>query len=117
MLFCRNYPWFADMLDLRDQGHVIGLHSYSHPTDLAALDEAGQRDEYSRNHAHLTGLLGAAPTVMSHPCNAYDARTLKVLGELGIVMGFRSNLHDSGGGPLELPREDHGRIARQMGLL
>ncbi len=111
--------WMTEdhLLDLRDQGHVIGLHSYSHPTDLAALGEAGQRDEYARNHAHLTGLLGAAPRVMSHPCNAYDARTLKVLGELGIVMGFRSNLHDCGGGPLELPREDHGRIARQMGLL
>ena len=48
---------------MRDEGHVIGLHSYSHPTRLAALSTEGQREEYRKNFDHLVKLLGEASGV------------------------------------------------------
>jgi peptidoglycan/xylan/chitin deacetylase (PgdA/CDA1 family) len=95
-------------------GHVIGLHSHTHPTRIAHLDEDGQRDEYFENYAYLHGLLGERPTTMSHPCNSYNAATLSILRELGITLGFRANMAPGNFGELELPREDHANLVRVL---
>ncbi|MEO5345175.1 MAG: polysaccharide deacetylase family protein [Magnetococcus sp. YQC-9] len=93
---------------LHRAGHAIGLHSHTHPTRLADLPLERQREEYRRNRDYLTDLLGTAPVVMSHPCNSYSADTLTILGELKVVMGFRSNpLAVTGRTLLELARLDH----------
>jgi len=102
---------------LRDGGHIIGLHSHTHPTRLERLPAAEQREEYATNHAILSGLLGEGPVAMSHPCNSYNAQTLEILEDLGIRVGFRANMAElSPGrvGPLELPREDHANILARM---
>ena len=102
---------------MRDEGHVIGLHSYSHPTRLAALSTEGQREEYRKNFDHLVKLLGEAPVCMSHPCNSYSLDTLSILEEAGIRLGFRSNMqHIANRSPFEFPREDHANIIAKMGL-
>jgi peptidoglycan/xylan/chitin deacetylase (PgdA/CDA1 family) len=99
---------------LYDQGHVIGLHSHTHPTRLEHLDRDGQLAEYSANSAHLTRLLGARPAAMSHPCNSYNAATLDVLHQLGVRLGFRAKMTAGYGGDLEHPREDHANILAAM---
>ncbi|MDQ7248813.1 polysaccharide deacetylase family protein [Dongia sedimenti] len=99
---------------LAGEGHVIGLHSYSHPTVLANLSEANQRSEYARNARHLTECLGAPPVAMSHPCNSYNATTLDILSGMGIRLGFRSNMAKLDGGALEAPRRDHASVMAEM---
>lgn len=101
---------------LAAEGHVIGLHSHSHPTDLAGLDPDAQRRQYRRNLDVLTDVLGDRPDTVSHPCNSYNADTLNILTELGVTLGFRANLALAGKphGPLEHPREDHANVMAQL---
>ena len=104
----------ANIRDLHHRGHVIGLHSHTHPTRIAYLDEDGQRDEYFENYAYLKQLLDERPTSMSHPCNSYNATTLRILDELQITLGFRANMAQTADSPLELPREDHANLLKQL---
>ncbi|MFZ0734229.1 MAG: polysaccharide deacetylase family protein [Candidatus Sulfotelmatobacter sp.] len=102
---------------LTDLEHVIGLHSHTHPTRLNQLSPYDQRNEYERNHACVTQSVGEAPRAMSHPCNSYNAATLRILKELGIQVGFRANmirLPEYFDRALEHPREDHANLMKQM---
>ena len=96
-------------------GHVVGLHSHTHPTQLKDLAKADQVWEYTRNNEILSGILGAPPRVMSHPCNSYDPNTLNLLDEMGVEIGFRANMSAAPDhGRFEYPREDHANIMRMM---
>lgn len=104
---------------LADNGHAIGLHSYSHPTALAELSSDEQYDEYKKNYVHLERVCGRSPTAMSHPCNSYNEDTLKVLRELGIRCGFRANMFSQHGdtpnaSDFEMYREDHANLMRTL---
>lgn len=100
---------------LKQDGHQIGLHSYSHPTTMHLLSKEVQIDEYKKNYAHLREVLSAAPVSMSHPCGSYNTDTLQILNSQGITIGFRSDL---GNGKiqsnLEIPRQDHANILSDM---
>lgn len=107
----------ADCLrQLHEEGHVVGLHSHTHPTRLERLTPERQRDEYRQNQACLRRVLGAPAVAMSHPCNSYNADTLGILRELDIRLGFRANMAAVAGSELEYPREDHANLLREMGL-
>jgi peptidoglycan/xylan/chitin deacetylase (PgdA/CDA1 family) len=108
--------WLTDahLRQLHEAGHVVGLHSYSHPLRVGELPQARQREEYTQNFKHLKRVLGDAPVAMSHPCNSYNADTLDVLRDLGIELGFRANMAEADGGALEWPREDHANIIKAM---
>ena len=96
------------LLTLHRSGHSIGLHSRTHPTRMERLPTEQQHQEYANNSEHLQQLLGIRPTVVAHPCNSYNAPTLEVLRNLGIILGFRSNRADVAERTLlEMPREDH----------
>ena len=104
----------SDLTGLVAAGHVIGLHSYSHPTDLDKMASEVQRAEYKANIDHLEGLLACPPRVMSHHCNSYSSGTLAMLGNLGINIGFRADMAILGRDGLEFPREDHANILAMM---
>ncbi len=104
----------ASLRQLHWEGHVIGLHSHTHPTRLENLDERGQEREYATNYLALATLVGERPVAMSHPCNSYNAETLRVLGRLGIRVGFRANMARLDGRNLEFPREDHANVMGRM---
>lgn len=105
----------AEVKALEDAGHMVGLHSYSHPTTIDLLSRAEQEDEYRKNMAHLTRVLGKAPDTMSHPCGRYSAVTLDILKGMGVTFGFRSNLSsEHGGSALEIPRRDHAAVLKAM---
>jgi peptidoglycan/xylan/chitin deacetylase (PgdA/CDA1 family) len=108
--------WMDDdcLRALAAEGHVIGLHSYSHPTALADCGVGAQEEEYRRNFRHLHAVLGAAPQTVSHPCNSYNAATLELLSGMGVVLGFRANMARPGAGILEQPRNDHANILQEM---
>jgi peptidoglycan/xylan/chitin deacetylase (PgdA/CDA1 family) len=110
--------WMDDrcVRELHAAGHVIGLHTHTHPTRVEHLSADEQRGEYYENYAYLKNLLDARPVTMSHPCNSYNATTLEILRELGITLGFRANMASGFDGALELPREDHTNLIRAMKL-
>lgn len=100
---------------LRNNGHIIGLHSYSHPTMIHTLDKEQQEEEYRRNYNHLTQVLGEKVTAMSHPCGNYNSDTLSILRKLGIKIGFRSSMSTTKiESNLEIPREDHTNVFKEM---
>jgi peptidoglycan/xylan/chitin deacetylase (PgdA/CDA1 family) len=109
--------WMNDqhLRELSAEGHMIGLHSYSHPTALADLSPTDQRKQYEENFRHLSGVLGAPPLTMSHPVCSYSADTLVILRDMGVKVGFRDNLNaPPGASLLEMPRDDHSHIMKQM---
>lgn len=106
----------AQLADLVKQGHLVGLHSFSHPTRLCHLPDAQQAEEYRQNYEHIAQATGVAPVTMSHPCNSYSPQTLALLEGMGIRLGFCSNMGEvPGRGALEFPREDHANIIKRMG--
>jgi peptidoglycan/xylan/chitin deacetylase (PgdA/CDA1 family) len=114
----RRHLWMSedDLLSLHRNGHVVGLHSFSHPTELGVLSHEEQMREYGANKEHLEKVLGSSVISMSHPCNSYDSDTLSILKGLGIRLGFRSNMAALGGSLLECPREDHAMVMHAMGV-
>ena len=100
---------------LRAGGHVIGLHSHTHPARLADLSPERQRWEYQTNARLLTEALGEPPDTMSHPCGSYTHDTLAILKQLGIRLGFFHSMARESFSDLEWPREDHSHIIRAMG--
>lgn len=104
-----------DLRNINKLGHIIGLHSYSHPTQMSKLSREDQEREYSKNKDHLSQITGIPIKVMSHPCGDYNIDTLQILEKMGITMGFRSNmLVNEINSSLEIPREDHANVFKEM---
>ena len=104
----------ADLRALAGKGHVVGLHSYTHPTMMERLPASEQESEYTRNVRHLNRVLETEPAAVSHPSNSYDDTTLAILGRLGVKLGFQDNMRTPGPTDLEKPREDHANVLSMM---
>jgi len=97
--------------ELAKSGHEIGLHSYSHPTNMDQLSKSDQEQEYSRNYLDLKPIASNLRTA-AHPCGSYSLETLIILKDLGIKVAFNSSLSKER--PfrepwmlnLQIPRED-----------
>jgi len=102
---------------ISEQGHVIGLHSHTHPTQIHKLTKEEQLNEYQTNYQYLSNIINKDIISMSHPCGNYNDDTLNLLEKMGIKIGFRSNLGIKEiNSPLEIPREDHANIMSQISL-
>ena len=103
-----------DLKDVANRGHLVGLHSYSHPTQISKLNYEEQYSEYKKNLDHLSSVVGDV-VCMSHPCGDYNEDTLTILDEMGIRIGFRSSLSENTiKGRFEIPRDDHANIYKAM---
>ncbi|HAD88160.1 MAG TPA: polysaccharide deacetylase [Rhodospirillaceae bacterium] len=112
-----NHLWMDSgaLKELADDGHLIGLHSHHHPTALADLSVQDQRREYETNKEILEDISGAPVSIASHPNNSYSTDTLEILADMGISLAFCSNMTIGPvAGPLQIPREDHTNILREM---
>jgi len=59
--------------------------------------------------------LSTEQIAMSHPCGNYNDDTLRILKRFGIRIGFRSNNSVTHINTcLEVPRNDHANIYREM---
>jgi peptidoglycan/xylan/chitin deacetylase (PgdA/CDA1 family) len=106
----------ADVKKLHTQGHIIGLHSHTHPTDIGALPIEQQKEEYERNFKILHRITGEKPYTSSHPSNSYSRETIELLKNMGIKLSFRANMQFVAGN-YTLPREDHINIFKQMNIV
>lgn len=112
----RHLLWMENnaLRDLDARGHILGLHSYTHFTTLGEMSYDEQKQEYLANRRHLMEVTGHAPRAMAHPCNSYNQDTVAILEELGIEIGFRSNMAGPSGSRYELPRQDHALIMAEL---
>jgi peptidoglycan/xylan/chitin deacetylase (PgdA/CDA1 family) len=113
----RHKLWMTNdhLKHLKNDGHTLGLHSYSHPTTIHTLNVKEQEEEYRKNQSHLSELLGKEITAMSHPCGNYGPETLKILNNMGVKIGFRSSMSTTDiRSNLEIPREDHANVLKEM---
>jgi len=108
------YMGEAELMRLGERRHIVGLHSHTHPCNMAELEPMGQWHEYKLNRLEVVRLSGAMPITMSHPSGSYSPVTLDVLRGLGIKVGFRADMARVYGGALEYPREDHANIMARM---
>lgn len=99
--------------DLERRGHMVGLHSHSHPMSMARLPYEEQLDEYQTNLDVLSEVLGRRPVCMSHPNNSRNSVTFEVLTKLGVRVGFRAEM-GSEWTTLDLPREDCANVLARM---
>ncbi|KZL07213.1 Polysaccharide deacetylase [Pseudovibrio axinellae] len=102
---------------LTADGHIIGLHSHTHPTTIAKSPISVQKLEYETNRKRIKELSGYFPTTVSHPCNSYNKHTIDLLGDMGVVMGFRADIKPmKNRGPLEYAREDHANLLAALSV-
>ncbi|ABO18058.1 polysaccharide deacetylase family protein [Prochlorococcus marinus] len=106
----------SQLKEMHQEGHIIGLHSYSHPTKIDNLPYQQQNEEYQKNLYHLKKVLNVEKIEsMSHPCGRYNGDTLDILKDIGIKVGFRSNMSiKETKNSLEIPREDHSNILSRI---
>ena len=104
------------LIKLREDGHIIGLHSFNHPTVMKNLTFNQKEYEFNKNLNHLEEVLKNYDVQsMSHPCGNYDTETLEILKNLNIQIGFRSNMKVRYiKSNLEIPREDHINILNKI---
>ena len=116
-----------DLKKLDSLGHLVGIHSHNHPTVLEKLNYNEQKKEYAENILVISKILNK-PTnqikFMSHPCGSYNNNTLTILKELGIELGFKQimtveterGMKKINNSCLEIARQDHADIIREMNL-
>jgi peptidoglycan/xylan/chitin deacetylase (PgdA/CDA1 family) len=95
-------------------GHIVGLHSHSHPTQIKELSFGDQLDEYTKGHTILSSIINQKIKAMSHPCNSYNSDTLKVLEKLNVFFGFRANMEEGYTSKWEYPRLDHAHLINKI---
>ena len=77
--------------EIAEKGHLIGLHSHSHPTNLARMTKEEQYFEINTNSEILEEIIGYKPKAISYPSNSYNKFTIEILKKLKINYGFRAN--------------------------
>jgi len=93
-------------------GHIVGMHSYSHPHNMKELPLSDQYREYTQN---LEKIPRCGYLAMSHPSGSYSKATLRILEQLGVQVGFRADMEPVDGRTnLEFPRVDHAMVMKEM---
>ena len=114
-----------DLININNLGHLIGLHTHSHPTLLEKLSYDEQKKEYEKNLSIIKNILDKPKSeiqYMSHPSGSYNDDTLKILKELGVELGFKQimsiepkkGMKKINNSSLEIAREDHATIIKKI---
>ena len=116
-----------DLKKLDNLGHLVGLHSHSHPTLLEKLNYDEQKYEYEKCLSSISKILNKPKDeikYMSHPCGSYNNDTLEILKELGVELGFKQimtietekGMKKLNNSNLEIARQDHVQVYKSMNL-
>ena len=80
----------AQIRDLRRRGHVVGSHSYSHPTRMSSCTPDAVRREWTDSVKLLSDILGEPVRVASVPGGYYARHVAEPLAEIGVTSLFTS---------------------------
>jgi peptidoglycan/xylan/chitin deacetylase (PgdA/CDA1 family) len=86
-------PGFVDRAQIRDlarRGHVIGSHSCSHPTRMAACSRSRMLEEWTRSREELSDILSGPVTTASVPGGYYSRAVAETAAEAGLAQLFNS---------------------------
>jgi peptidoglycan/xylan/chitin deacetylase (PgdA/CDA1 family) len=75
---------------LKQRGHIIGSHSFSHPTRMSHRSEQGLRHEWSASIKRLSDILGNQVDTASVPGGYYSDRVAETASAEGIRILFNS---------------------------
>ena len=114
-----------NLIKLNSLNHTIGIHSHNHPTLLENLSIDKQKREYTKSISKISKILKKKPDeikTLAHPNGSYNIKTLKILKNLGLKLGFKSTPtidHDKGmkkinNSSLEIARYNHSVILKQI---
>jgi peptidoglycan/xylan/chitin deacetylase (PgdA/CDA1 family) len=76
--------------ELHRRGHIVGSHSCSHPTRMAALTRAGLDREWRESLARLSAVLGGPVKVASVPGGYYSRAVAESAAAAGVEVLFTS---------------------------
>jgi peptidoglycan/xylan/chitin deacetylase (PgdA/CDA1 family) len=80
----------AQLRDLHRRGHVIGSHSHTHPTRMAALAPDRMESEWHESLTRLADILGEPIKVASVPGGYYSRMVGRTAAAAGIEVLFNS---------------------------
>ncbi len=114
-----------DLIKLDSLGHLVGLHTHSHPTLLEALSYDEQKNEYEECLSTISNILNKSRNeinYMAHPCGSYNNDTLEILKKLGVDLGFKQimtiepkkGMKKINNSLLEIAREDCAQIQKRI---
>ncbi len=86
-----TYMTGDNLKTIAERGHVVGLHSHSHPSNLGSLSDQEQFTELKRNKEVIESMIGIPPKTISYPSNSYNSQTISHLIDLDIYSGFRAD--------------------------
>lgn len=102
-----------ELRDISNHGHIVGLHSHTHPTRLCEFNYNDQLNEYSVCKEILENCLEKKVTTASYPCGSINNDTEGIMNKLGIEIAFKQIMMPYKS-KLLIPREDHSNILREM---
>ena len=95
-----------DIQNLSKNGHIIGLHSHSHFTDLNKKSFKTQFFDFKKNKSILEKITKKKIDVASYPCGNYSKNTINVLRKININFAMRADdIRQKKN--FEIPRIDH----------
>jgi peptidoglycan/xylan/chitin deacetylase (PgdA/CDA1 family) len=106
-----------DLQNLAQMGFEVGLHSHTHPMNMADLTASEQRTEWMSNFDWVHSATGKVPITASYPSNSYNGVTMSILKREGITKAYRAD--EEGHRRLkrmELPRIDHHEACIRAGI-
>ena len=110
-----------DLKFLEKNGNIIGLHSHTHPTNLASENFEKQRKEYSLNYKKLYNILKKPLVSVSYPNGSYNNETIRILKQMKIKIGFRQvmdkNISKINISNYEVARVNHSQICERLKIL
>lgn len=112
----KDFLWMKEkeIIDSEGQGHLIGLHSHTHPTSFENMSFQNVFDEYKVNYSILESVLTRKPMAVAYPCGNYDVMVENIMTQIGVTIGFKAS-SEKGNGLLDLPRINHTEIVKMMG--
>jgi peptidoglycan/xylan/chitin deacetylase (PgdA/CDA1 family) len=111
ILWCRK----NELKEISDSGHIVGLHSHTHPTRMCELHYDSQMREYEKCKEILEGILNKKVISASYPCGSINDDTEMIMKKLGIEMAFKERMIPFQSN-LMIPRIDHADILKEMKL-
>ena len=79
-----------DILELKNNGHVIGSHSHTHPRFINKLDYNSQFNEWNKSIQILSEIINENIKCVSFPNGLYNNNTLDILNDLNIKKVYTS---------------------------
>ena len=95
-----------DIKNLSKNGHIIGLHSHSHFTDLNKKSFKTQFFDFKKNKSILEKITNKNVDVASYPCGNYSKNTINVFKKINISFAMRADDIKQKKN-FEIPRIDH----------